>query len=214
MLATTGSSSNRRDAADVLAQTKEILATARQGLSDLLGGDPTRRTPGIRNVAVFGRSVTFVLQNLRAVDHDAFDLWYEQKQSAMRIDPLLVYFKDLRNQILKQGGPTATSNTHIEHMNTDDLAPLMANRPPGAKGFFIGDQLGGSGWEIELPDGATEKYYVDLPDSVKATTSLHFPDPPTEHLGAPIADTSLENLAQLYIAYLSSLVEEAEANFG
>lgn len=205
--------SGGREAADVLGKAKEILETARQGLDDLLGDDPTRRMLGIRNVAVFGRSVTFVLQNLRSVDADAFNRWYAPKQEAMRADPLLKYFVSLRNEILKEGGPTATSSLYIEHMNTSDLAPLMAHPPPGAKGFFVGDVLGGSGWEVELPDGSLEKYYVQLPGAVKMQSWLHFPDPPEQHLGEPLADTSLQNLGRLYIAYLSSLVDEAESEF-
>jgi hypothetical protein len=191
-----------------------MLATARQGLDDLLGDDPTRRMLGIRNVAVFGRSVTFVLQTLRSVDADAFERWYAPKQAEMKADALLGYFVTLRNEILKEGGPSAISAVYVEHLNTHDLMPLMENPPPGARAFFIGDALGGSGWEIELPDGSLGRYYVQLPGAVKMEASLHFPDPPAEHLGKSLADTSLQNLGRLYVAYLSSLVSEAEAEFG
>jgi hypothetical protein len=199
---------------DVLDKAREMLETARQGLNDLLGEDPTRRMLGIRNVAVFGRSVTFVLQNLRSTNAEAFNRWYAPHQEVMGKDALLVYFRNLRNEILKEGGPKQTADHYIEHLNTVDLAPLMAQAPPGAKAFFVGDSLGGSGWEVELADGSTEKYYVQLPSAVKMESTLHFPDPPREHLGMLITDTSLQNLARLYIAYLSSLLDEAEAEFG
>jgi hypothetical protein len=211
---TSGRAAKSRDAADVLSKTREILGTARQGLHDLLGDDPTRRATGIRNVAVFGRSVTFVLQTLRSVDREAFNRWYEPRAQVMKDDPLCAYFTNLRNEILKEGGPSASSRLFIERITSEDIAALMASPPPGAKSFFIGDSLGGSGWEVELPDGSVEKFYVQLPKSLQIEFSLHFPDPPIEHLGQPIADTSLENLGRLYIDYLSSLVSEAEEEFG
>ena len=78
----------------------------------------------------------------------------------------------------------------------------------------MGDQLGGHGWEIELPDGTVEKYYVELPDAVKASTSLHFSDAPSTHLGEQLQDTSIEALAQHYVEYLRGLVKKAHERFG
>jgi hypothetical protein len=63
-------------AADVLRKTREMLHATQRGLADLLGDDPTMRPVGIYNVAVFGRSVTLVLQNLRTIDREKFDAWY------------------------------------------------------------------------------------------------------------------------------------------
>ena len=156
-----------RETDDVLRKARGVYDMARAGLADLLGPDPKRRTPGFWNAATFGRNVTFVLQNLRSIDAAGFDVWYTVRQDAMRADPLLQYFKKLRTVIEKRGGPETGSSVHIEYMSTDDLAPLMANPPLNARSFFIGDQLGGSGWGIEMPDGTTERYYVALPESVR-----------------------------------------------
>jgi hypothetical protein len=89
----------------------------------------------------------------------------------------------------------------------------MQNPPPGARGFFLADEVGGSGWEIEMPDGRVEKFYVGLPESLKITTWFEFPDAPREHLGEPITDRSVSNLAHLYIRYLTRLVADAETEF-
>lgn len=43
----------------------------------------------------------------------------------------------------------------------------MQNPPPGAKDFYLTDELGGSSWEVELPDGSTTKYYAQLPDGIQ-----------------------------------------------
>jgi hypothetical protein len=191
-----------------------MLATAQRGLSDLVGADPEQRPMGIYNVAVFGRSVTLVLQNLRTLDRQGFNAWYAPFEAEMAKDPLLAFFKKLRNEILKEGPPTVGTSMYIEHLDGRNMARLTANPPPGARGFFIGDQLGGSGWEVEMPDGSLAKYYVKLPSDIRIQMSLHLPDPPAEHVGKPVPDTSIETLSRLYVAYLSDLVEQAERHFG
>jgi hypothetical protein len=78
----------------------------------------------------------------------------------------------------------------------------------------MGDSLGGSGWEVRLPDGATEKYYVKLPDAVKMESTFHFANPPTIHQGEPLDDDmSVEVMAEKYIGYLRRLVGQATARF-
>ena len=73
--------------------------------------------------------------------------------------------------------------------------------------------LGGSGYEIELPDGIIEKFYVNLPsDIVKA--NLHFPNPPESHLGKHITDNSIEHMSRLYLDYLQRMVKDAKNHFG
>jgi hypothetical protein len=199
---------------DVLHKTREMLDVARRGLSELEGVDAARRPLGIYNVAVFGRSVTLVLQNMRTIDRAGFDAWYAPYAKEMETDPLADYFKKLRNEILKQGAPSTGMSMHIEHLDSSEIQALIADPPAGAKGFFIGDQLGGSGWQIELPDGTVDKYYVQLPETLRVTVSLHLPDPPTEHVGDPLSDTSITALCRLYVRYLERVVADAEAHFG
>jgi hypothetical protein len=60
--------------------------------------------PGLRNLIVFGRAVTNILQNLRSVvGAKTFDEWYMPLQEEMRDDELLKYFYELRTEILKEG---------------------------------------------------------------------------------------------------------------
>ena len=90
-----------RTAREVLAKTRQTLETAKLGLADLLSGDGNRRRNGASNLAVFGRSVTLVLQTMRSVDEERFNNWYEPRVEAMKADPLLAWFVDLRNEILE-----------------------------------------------------------------------------------------------------------------
>jgi hypothetical protein len=73
---------------DVLIELNTSSEMARLGLEDFLRGDrPKRRAAGLRNVIVWGRSVTFVLQNIRTFKRDTFDSWYghiERKWSRTR----------------------------------------------------------------------------------------------------------------------------------
>jgi len=199
---------------EVLTEARMTLETARLGLDDFLHGDTeARRTAGLRNVIVWGRSVTNVLQNLRSViGKQAFNSWYEPKQIEMQADQTFKYIYELRSQVLKEGthGRT-TGGAHIGSLNTEDIAKVP--KPPGAEGYFIGDALGGSGWTIRRPDGTLEKYYAALPASVDATMWANFASNTTEK-GLKPPDETIEAMFMKYLSYLSALVEEAAEVFG
>jgi hypothetical protein len=55
--------------------------------------------------------------------------------------------------------------------------------------------------------------YFSLPDDFGATSTLHLPDPPSQHNGQPITDTSVAHLGQLYLSTLKQIVKEFEAHF-
>jgi hypothetical protein len=166
---------------------------------------------GLRNLITFGRSVTFVLQNLRSVvEPGRFDAWYEPHQQSLKDDPLMRYFVEARNELEKQGKLSVATKAHIHAFSSDDIKKF--GRPPvGAAGFFIGDQLGGSGWEVELADGTKEKYYVDLPSSVGSVTQ-HFSNLP-EAVSPELKRATVEDLAQRYIERLEVLVAAARTHF-
>jgi len=162
---------------------------------------------GIYNVAVFGRSVTFALQNLRTVVGTDFDEWYEPHLAMMKASPLFKYFKNLRNEILKEGPPPMASAMHVDHLNGADMARLTANPPPGAGMCFMGDPLGGSGWLVNMPDGSQEKFYVSLPNDMRVTMSLRLVDQPNP-------DVPITDLCREYVEALGAMVEDAESHFG
>jgi hypothetical protein len=84
-------------------------------------------------------------------------------------------------------------------------------KPPGAKAFFIGDRSGGSGWEVELPNGETQKFYVQIPQGipgVEITVNLHLAAAPEELREVPVS-----NLARHYFAQLKELYTEARQRF-
>jgi hypothetical protein len=90
----------------VLTRAGTMLRVVAQGLRDM-DDDPTgdRRLFGFLGIVVFGRSVTFALQNLRTFEEATFDEWYKPWQNEMQHDPLLLYFNKLRTEILKDIAP-------------------------------------------------------------------------------------------------------------
>jgi hypothetical protein len=195
------------DVSAILDQAAQTLGTAQLGLKDIASDDPERRAAGIRNVLVFGRAVTNVLQRLRS-HVDGFDEWYAPWQTEMAGDPLLRYLYKLRSDVLKRGVLPTSTGLHIKHFHTGQIPPP----PPGAKSFFMGDQLGGSGWEVELPDGTIEKRYIAVPPEI-AESWLTFPDAPDDHLGQPVNDKSPGHICSLYIDYLKRLLADARSSF-
>lgn len=197
----------------IMTRVDDTLKTARLGFGDLTGGEQSRRMSGLRNLVVFGRSVTFTLQTLRGVISRAeFDAWYENEQEAMRGDPLMKLFHDLRNEILKEGRLRVLTSVTIKNLNFENL-DSFGPRPPNAKAFVIGDRNGGSGWTIELPDGTEEMYYVDLPDALgEVEISQHFA---AYGVGSVFEEKpeSIEELSRAYLEKVEGIVARARAQF-
>lgn len=203
-------SESKNEIQAVLRRVEETLLTARHGLEDLTGPNRNRRMSGLRNLIVFGRSVTWVLQNLKTPVGPAFETWYSERQKEMQADPLMRYFVVARNNLEKQGRLSVSTRAHIHAFSTDDISNF-GPPPPGAIGFFVGDQLGGSGWEVELPDGSRQKYYVELPDKIAEVTQ-HFVDLP-EALDPDLKGKPIEKLCELYLSRLDTLLDQARAEF-
>jgi hypothetical protein len=202
---------SNRTTLDIIRSAEDTLKTAIQGLEDLVKGPQERKLSGLRNLVVFGRAVTNIIQNLRSTEQD-FETWYKKYQEEMKSDPLLKYFYELRSKILKEGVLKTLTKVFIRKLEVPKDLAGFGTPPQNAKGFFIGDTLGGSGWEVELPDGSLEKYYVELPSDI-GSISVHFPDAPNYHLGKEIEDTSITKLAKLYINYLRNLIIAAKDRF-
>lgn len=206
-----------RDKARVLANVQEMLEMAQAGLADVLSGDPRRRRPGLMNLITYGRSVTFTLQNLRNAE-PTFDEWYAPLQRKMADDPLMQFFNRARTKLLKEGELGAGAQTVVGAGGPVNVGALIQqlNRyaPPNTVATFFGEaRTGGNGWEVRMPDGSIQRRYFQLPRETGVESALRFIEPPDQHDGRPITDTSIENLGSLYISFLSRLVHEALRKF-
>lgn len=196
--------------ADILRSCRADLRALELFITDTSSPQAERRVQAASSVPIFGRMVTFALQTLRGpIGEATFDAWYLPEQQKMRDDPLLYWFVEMRNKIEKRGPQQLAVAAHISSMRVDHY---MKNPPPGATKFFVLDEIGGVGWEIQEQDGSTSRLYVDLPPEI-AQAALFFPTVPDHHLGVAIADRSVGGVGRLYHAYLTELVNQAEARF-
>ena len=76
----------KRITPEILRDVEENLRTAELGYRLLTMGKPPLKLPGLRNIVVFGRTVTWTLQNLRSTEK-GFDAWYAKYQKEMSEDP-------------------------------------------------------------------------------------------------------------------------------
>lgn len=129
----------------------------------------------------------------------------------MSADPLMRYFVDARNELEKQGKLSVATSTRIHAFSPDTDMRKFGPPPSGAKSFFIGDQLGGTGWEVEFADGKTERYYVALPTSIGEVTQ-HFSNFP-ESKAPELAGRSIEDLCSMYLDRLDALFDNARQQF-
>lgn len=194
-----------------LKRAQEVLDTAFFGLRALKKSDPENKSAGLRNVLVFGRSVTFVIQNLRSIVGDGkFDLWYEPKREQMRADPLMKYFVEARNNLEKQGRLDVTTRGMIREFNGQSMAQL--ERPPfAASSFFMGDETGCSGWEMDLGGGEKIKYYISIPQSVGEFQQVFHGLP--ENIPEELRKMSVVELCEIYLVRLQELMDDARREF-
>jgi hypothetical protein len=157
------------------------------------------------------------IQTMKNTD-PAFASWWEPYQVRMKTDPLMQFFNKTRTEVLHEGELATSNYTVIGAEGPVDMGAVMQelsrHAPPNTVATFLGDQLGGDGWEVRMPDGSIEKVYFLLPGNVDITSGLQLVDPPDQHDGEPITDTSIANLGRLYIAALTKTVDEFISRFG
>jgi hypothetical protein len=217
------------DVSEILNRVQRRADSLGRLLELLSDPPPGQLRDTINRVAVEGRALTNILQNLRGKVGD-FDGWYQPKVDEMANDDMLRFFYRLRTASLKQGvdgisgmevrpqpgGRVGlTPEGFIVEGCRQDGSPYRLHYPPppGTVQKFIGDSEGGSGFVVELPDRKKVKKYVYVPTDV-IDISLLFESPPSHHMSAALTDTSPGNLCRLYIGYLQRLAAEAVAKFG
>jgi hypothetical protein len=148
-------------AREYLQRTREVLDTAFQGYF-VLKDQPSRRSAGFRNVIVFGAAVRKVLEALPA-DGGEFDKWYKPIRKEFRSSVLMKLFGELHAEIRKRDAAGVDSKARVVGFNYPADVPKLGKRPANARELFMGDELGGVSWEVELMPGVVEKYYAILP---------------------------------------------------
>jgi hypothetical protein len=194
---------------DILERSERMIKSAHAGLKQYQKSEGEEKIIGLQNAVTFGRSVTFVLQNLKG-EAEGFEEWYHERVEVLKDDPVCSYMVELRNKILKEGEADTVSYTKIDEFN---LAQLQAVTPSWADGSFIGDQYGGSGFYVERSDGTQEKFYVDFSfDNIE--TGLYFEETQEYEDQFPKDITEIEDDLEYYVKILAELVSDAKDEFG
>ena len=200
----------KRTSGEILLSVSETLRMAVMGLADLQSDDHERRLPGLRNVCVDGHATTQTLQNLRSVDDD-FDGWYEPIREALKADPLMRFFWDLRTDILKKGDLTGLAQERT--FSNPAGSGILTNAPTGAVGFALPDETGRPGWLVEDADGTQRVVRTDWNAGTSVAHRFEFVNAPTTHRGRELSDRTVVALATLYVDYLRDLADQARARF-
>ncbi|MFQ5861707.1 MAG: hypothetical protein ACE5IC_01150 [Candidatus Brocadiales bacterium] len=168
------------------------------------------------NFAAFvnsARNVTFVLKK-EFINHPqykkTFLTWYGDldspeagtKSHEMSSDDLCIFFKKLRNSILKEGINGIVCNTHIESFNSSTDLP---DKPPNAS-----IQISSRGIYYLINKGTTQEDSIPARTTARITTSVFIADPPNKHLDQAIPNNQKDifNLSNKYYEYLKSVVDE------
>ena len=201
----------------MIQQIEKTLNTMKMGIDQYENSshDQSQKDAGLRDAVVFGRAVTNSLQKLRGteVGREEFDAWYTPWQKKLKEDPGFKFLYKLRSQILKEGILKTSSGIQINHLNTSNVYELMKKAPFNVKSTFIGDAYGRSGFEVILPDGSIEKYYIELPDCIDVETSLEINKVPHYKGYYNNKITNTTTLLDYYYKFLYTMVADAKLKF-
>jgi hypothetical protein len=194
-----------QSAAAIVNGAEGVLALAESGLDAVRAGMGKRRMAGLWNVAIFGPVVPMALGRLKTVTPD-FEGWFAPYRTALETDVELRRFATFRQQVARTEPSGSRFGAWFGGRGSGlptgrkDLGP----KPPNATRYFLRDARDGAGWEIRLPDGTTEKYYVELPELLSVTLFA----------GERVGPRSLLRLCEAYVDVLRRLVHDARERFG
>jgi hypothetical protein len=147
---------------EFLQRTREALDTAFQGYFVVKDQPMARHMAGFRNVIVFGDLVRTVLESLPS-DGGAFDKYIRPLRKELKASLVARLFAELLVEIRKRERNGFNSKARVVGFNYPADVPKLGKRPAHARELFMGDELGGVGWEVEALPGVVEKYYAILP---------------------------------------------------
>ncbi|HUP60547.1 MAG TPA: hypothetical protein VNA69_09040 [Thermoanaerobaculia bacterium] len=169
-----------------LQDAEALLALVEAGLKQVTGATPERRVPGMRNILVFGSLYTTLMEAIASKD-PLFASWLDVQKPPDGVETL--------RRLMLRPPKTRRDYTSVQLASA---GKAFGPRPAGARVFFSSDRLGGTGWEIEIPGGHVEKYYVALPDALPSGHS--FDD----------TGTNVESLARRYVMHLREIMKHAK----
>jgi len=190
-----------KTSAELVESAEDMLRLAEQGLEWLESEARDKRLAGLRNILVFGRASLLAISALRR-RHPGFDDWYEQNWAGMRDDTEMKDLETVRQLVLKDAKPGGV----ITQLMVRSAGRSHGAPPKHARAFFTGDRLGGTGWEVVMPDGSVEKYYVAISQAIRPH-GFGFKAEGTS------AGACLEPMMGKYVAHLREMLRSAREHF-
>ncbi|HYN46391.1 MAG TPA: hypothetical protein VES64_06840 [Allosphingosinicella sp.] len=121
------------------------------------------------------------------------------------------FFHGLRTAIEKQARLTTLTGGRLHYQTDDRGMPVgVGEAPPGALGFILGDETGGSSWIVPGADGEHYLQPFQLDPAIGATY-LQLPEAPTID---GVSGHNAADLVEKYLARIESLLSEARQRFG
>lgn len=154
------------------------------------------------NFAAFvnsARNVTFVLQK-EFNGKIRFEIWYKFKIDQMAKDELCYFFRNLRNEIIKEGINRIQASTHIKKF---DSSKDMVDRPDDSSLVITG-----KGIFYLIKKGTPQEDLIPAKTKAEMMTQVFIENSPKTHLGKEIPNNNIIEISKLYYKYLKNIVEE------
>jgi hypothetical protein len=146
---------------EILRIAHESLDTAHLGYA-MVRDVPSRRLPGLRNVVMFGNLVAASFEELRDCG-PAGAGWYKSIRKKIADSPVARLFRELHAEFRKRDAAGVSSQARLRTFNYPADLDKLGKRPPRATELFMGDEIGGTGWEVVLAPDRRGRFYVVLP---------------------------------------------------
>lgn len=197
----------------ILAEIYQQMALIKAALDDLLNNskNPGKTQASLTNIIIWGNGVINSMKNIRQFfDQAEFNKWFEPIAIEIKTDPLLIYFTGAWKDLQDNRELPVRGRLRIKSLDLTKFQKYMVNPPSNAKGFFMVDCFGGSGWEIETASGNIEKFYVEIGEEImreiKMTpiSSVQV----SSHKNQKI-DNNINEMCRLFYIYLQNVVTSA-----
>jgi hypothetical protein len=170
-------------------------------------------TEGSQRTLSFWNFISALVATRNALRHamkaeTAFEAAFQSHWQDIESDQLFTCLVRLRNELYHEKPTRIATGMYIRQIVVSP--DLMGPAPAPNASMFIGDQLGGSGWEVPQPDGSVEKFYRELPEG---SVEIHYQLPerlqPSEHKGEDVSRLGLKEIAHRALSLLQSKTREA-----
>lgn len=192
---------------EIIDASEKLLLKAFNGFKEFQEAEGEAKVHALMDVPTYARASTRTLHKLKKYDDDWED-WWDERQEALKSDPVCSYMWELRNNILKEGETDVSPEVTVDHLNTADIP-----QPSWADGTFIGGPYGGNGFIVEGPDGTETRVYADL-DLEGVESNLVFSDLRNEFDENKYPVSNVEEALRYYLRIIREIVSDAKSKWG